>query len=415
MTDAAAACKEPHLKKHGGQKAQSPGSGRNVVESGEPAGAQGPAQEASQSARAAGSLEDVLTQTEPSAHPCDHDHGPYSAVESLRAARAMEVFGNSSVELDMPGKVTLAINYFDLLDAVDQFAIKHSRLPKHSGPRWFPGESALGCVFQDLKESVADGSVKDSFSDHLPIQQRDDIIEKINLRLAELTGKHRPPPFGYPQIHEMKCVKGCASCQGSQMHAILIWQMSTWDGKDTRSFPFASGGHSEEEHADHEIIQEIQDFVKKHWGLPQLTGNQDIPLAEGESCLGNKWSKVQAVLRQGGYANYGATKSAVLELERWCMPAVMIGSVRAVLPRGGQFSVQFGKAPHAAKLVCACWETFEAVISDRKCVSEAIDWLPPGSTPAEKKKAAETALQRMEREAAATEGNQNVRAVLQKA
>ena len=87
------------------------------------------------------------------------------------------------------------------------------------------------------------------------------------------------------------------------------------------------------------------------------------------------------------------------------MPAVMIGSVRAVLPRGGQFSVQFGKAPHAAKLVCACWETFEAVISDRKCVSEAIDWLQPGSTPAEKKKAAETALQRMEREAAATEGD----------
>ena len=110
MTDAAAACKEPHLKKHGGQKAQSPGSGRNVVESGELARPQGPAQEASQSARAAGSLEDVLTQTEPSAHPCDHHHGPCSAVESLRAARAMQVFGNISVDLDMPGKVTLAIH-----------------------------------------------------------------------------------------------------------------------------------------------------------------------------------------------------------------------------------------------------------------------------------------------------------------
>ena len=68
------------------------------------------------------------------------------------------------------------------------------------------------------------------------------------------------------------------------------------------------------------------------------------------------------------------------------MPAVMIGSVRAVLPRGGQFSVQFGKAPHAAKLVCACRETFEAVISDRKCVSEAIDWLPPGSTQQRKRR-----------------------------
>ena len=97
------------------------------------------------------------------------------------------------------------------------------------------------------------------------------------------------------------------------------------------------------------------------------------------------------------------------------MPAVMLGSVRAVLPRGGQFSVQFGKAPHAAKLVCACREAFEAVLSDQKCVSEAIDWLSPGSTPAEKKKAAETALQKMEPQAAAREGNQNVRAVLQKA
>ena len=53
-------------------------------------------------------------------------------------------------------------------------------------------------------------------------------------------------------------------------------------------------------------------------------------------------------------------------------------------------------------------------MSDQKCVSEAVHWLPPGSTPAEKKKAAETALRRMEQEAAAREGNQNVRAVLQK-
>ena len=246
------------------------------------------------------------------------------------------------------------------------------------------------------------------------LQQRHDLIEEIKLRFAEVSGKHINPPYGCPQIHEMKCIKGCASCQGSQRHGLPHWQMLHWDGKGTSSFPFGSGGHLEDEHADHEVIQQIQEFVKKHWGLPRPTGTQDIPLAEGEPCLGKKWLKVQAVLRQGGYASYGATQSAALELERWCTPVVMLGSIRAVLPRGGQFRVQFGKAPNAANLVCACREEFEDVLSDQKCVSEAVHWLPPGSTPAEKKKAAETALRRMEQEAAAREGNQNVRAVLQK-
>ena len=76
----------------------------------------------------------------------------------------MEVFGKSSVELDMPGEVTLAINYLDLVDAVDQFAVKHGRLPKHTGPRWFPGEYVLGHVFQNLRKDVAGGNLEDTFS-----------------------------------------------------------------------------------------------------------------------------------------------------------------------------------------------------------------------------------------------------------